>query len=353
MKRSIVNDEQVGNFLKRLGLSEPDVFDDIVERVLPRYTRPDSSSISANQHTADIQKILRALRADSEAGKRKVIQAAKITPFLKAVDQNGKSTFQKPVDIYFPTQELTEYFFGNADVWFLNETEGEEEWRELGVENKPRFKKIKIDLPWDERNRLRGDQGYTRDIETTDYKLDGIENFLSRFSEKKKPFDRYSLILWNFLLDHLKKSSHYRFYEGKYKWFYYHERSAIFDASWKKQLRSHAWLPKDGYDVPYFPRELRIVDLPDSFDRDDKLADLLRMKKDVVAILAEKAGIQAEDIEIMMRYPEKFQQWKAEIATLNDKPTFPTRPVSNSDRRQERLSEQLDDAAKKEGIRAT
>ena len=83
VKRSIANDGKVKDFLKRLGLSEPDVFDDIVRRILPKYTSPDVSSISQNEHAADIKKILRALRADSEAGKRKVMQATRQTPFLK------------------------------------------------------------------------------------------------------------------------------------------------------------------------------------------------------------------------------------------------------------------------------
>ena len=205
-----------------------------------------------------------------------------------------------------------------------------------------------IDLPWDERSRLRGNQGHTRDVETTDYELDGTNNFLSRFSEEMKPFDRYSLILWNFLLEHLKESSRYRFYEGEYTWFYYQERLTVFDATWKKQLRCHPWLPKNGDDVPHLPRELRIVDLPDSFNRDDKLADLLGMKKDVVAILAEKAGIQAEDIELMRQHPEEFQRWKATIVALNEKPIFPTRTVTNPERRQERLAQQLADAPEKE-----
>ena len=279
VKPSIANNGKVKDFLKRLGLSEPDVFDDIVRRILPKYMRPDASSISPSEHTADVQKILRALRADSEAGKRKVTQATKQTPFLRAVDLNDKTAFQKPENVYFPTQELTDYFFGTGGVWFLDETEGEEEWPRLGVESKPRFKKIAVDLPWDERSRLRGKQGHTRDIETTDYELDGINNFLSRVLEEKVLFGRYSLILWNFLLGHLKESSQYRFYEGEYKWFYYQERSAIFDATWKKQLRSNPWLPRNGADVPHLPGDLRVADLPDSFNRDDRLADLFGDEK--------------------------------------------------------------------------
>jgi hypothetical protein len=207
VKRSIASDDQVENFLKRLGLSEPDIFDEIVERVLPKYKKRDVSSIPQHEHKVDIQKILRAVGSDSEAGKKKVAQAARQTPFLKAIDQNNEGAFKRPIDIYFSTQELKDYFFGCPDVWFLDETDGKDEWREFGVENKPRFNKIRIDLSWDERSSLVGNQGHTRDIETIDYELDGIDNFLSRFSEGIQQLKQYSLIVWNFLLQHLKECS--------------------------------------------------------------------------------------------------------------------------------------------------
>lgn len=350
VKRSIVSEWKAKDFLKRLGLSEPDIFDDIVRLVLPKYKRPEASSISPNEHTVNIQKILRALCSDSEIGKKKVIQATSHTPFLKAVDQNGATEFKKPVDIYYPTQELKDYFLGTPNVWFLNEFEAEKEWYSIGIENKPRFNKIMVDLPYDERSRLRGNQGCTRNIETIDYELDGINNFLLKLSEKEKTFDKHSLILWNFLLRHFKESPPYPFYEGVYKWFYRQERAALFDPIWKKQLRSNAWLPKNGDDVPHLPSELRVVDLPDSFDCDDKLTDLLGMRKDVIATLAEKAGIQAEDIEFITQHPEEFRRLKDSFTARNDKTIFPTRTVEIPERRQERLAEQLTNAPEKEYV---
>ena len=69
VKRQIVENEQAADFLKRLGLSEPDVFDDIVDRVLPKYARTPAIPISSEEHAADIQKIFRAL-ASTLSGKK-------------------------------------------------------------------------------------------------------------------------------------------------------------------------------------------------------------------------------------------------------------------------------------------
>ena len=194
VKRAIASNEEARVFLERLGLSEPDVFDDIIMKVLPKYTRPDASEIPDHVHADDIRKILRALASDSESGKKKVKQAARNTACLNAVDHNGRTSFQKPSNVYLPTEKLKDYFGENSGVWFLNELEGKEEWRELGVENKPRFRKINALLTSQEKRNLRYPHGHTYDIETTDYILDGLDHFLSRFPKGKKQFERYSLI---------------------------------------------------------------------------------------------------------------------------------------------------------------
>lgn len=353
VKRSIASNEQAGDFLKRLGLSEPDVFDDIVERVLPKYSKNDAHLIPENEHAADILKIRRALTSDSEAGKKKVIEKAKQTPFLKAVDLAGNLAFKKPGDVYQETPDLRFYFSGSADVWFLSEEAltsitGTSVLSELGIAGKPRFRKIEVNLPWEERSRLRGNQGHTRDIETTDYDIDGLDNFLSRAPQDRRQLIRHSLIIWDSLLEHLKESPYYWFYEGEYRWFYYQERTAYFTATWKKRLRSCSWLPNYGGDGPSRPGEVSLGDLPDQFERNEKLADLLGMKKEVVSKLAQEAGIPVEDIDWIRRFPEEFRAWKEHIAALDKKPVFPTRTVSDRERRQERILEQLTDGPKKE-----
>ena len=358
VKREIASNEQARDFLKRLNLSEPDIFDDIVVKVLPKYIQPETDGkISDNDHKADIEKILRALRSDSESGKRKVAQKAKYTPFLRAVDQKGKTAFQKPSDIYFPTEKLKVYFGENADVWFLNESEGKDEWQKLGVENKPRFKKIKGSLSEKEKNRLRCDTGSTEDIEISDYKLDGLETFLSMFSEGTIQLESYSLILWDFLLTHLKERGSSRFYKGEYKWFYYRDKSASFDAHWQKQLHGYAWLPTNSDNVPHPPNELCIDDLPDSFNRDDELIDqlanLLEMKQDVIGKLAKEARVKLETLELVRQLekdPEKLEQVRKILSTKEASPkaVFSTSSVSDPVRREKKISKQYDDAPQKE-----
>lgn len=346
VKRSIASDEQAGNFLKRLGLSEPDVFDDIVERVLPKYSNSDLSSISETEHAADILKILRALTSDSETGKKRVIQKAKQTPFLRAIDRVGNWAFKKPGDVYQERPDLRLYFSGSNDVWFLSEetlasTTDTSVVSELGISRKPRFRRMQVDLSWEERSRLRGNQGHTRDIETIDYDIDGLNSFLSRVPQDSQQLIRHSLIIWGFLLEHLKGSSDYQFYEGQYEWFYYQERTAYFTATWKKRLRGCPWIPKYGSDGPFMPAEISLDELPDQFERSEKLADLLGMKKDIVAKLAEYAGVNQETIKLaqeLERYPDILKSVQEEIKRKYE---FPNPKGVDPERRKNKIIEEL------------
>ena len=120
VKRQIAADEQAAAFLKRLGLDEPDLFDDIVHRVLPKYAGP-TESISPDEHAADIQKIFRALSSDSETGKRKVIEEARKTPFLRASNCSGQIAYKKPSEVYRDDKALRLYFENLPRKWFIDE----------------------------------------------------------------------------------------------------------------------------------------------------------------------------------------------------------------------------------------
>lgn len=103
------------------------------------------------------------MTSDSEAGKKKVLQAAIKAPFLRAIDKDGNIAYKKSEELYLRTNELLLYFYGCQNVWFLDETEGEKIWIELGVAKKPRFKKLTITLSREEKSSLRGNNGHTRD----------------------------------------------------------------------------------------------------------------------------------------------------------------------------------------------
>ena len=75
------------------------------------------------------------------------------------------------------------------------------------------------------------------------------------------------------------------------------------------------WLP-DRQGNFHKPGELGLDDLPDTFQRNEKLADQLGMKKDVVAKLAEKVGVSQDAINIakeLERHPELLAEFRKRL----------------------------------------
>ena len=348
VKKQIVEDQHAVAFLKRLGLSEPDIFDDIVDRVLPKYTRPTVTSISLEDHAADIQKIFRALASDSEAGKRKVLTAAQITPFLRATNLNGQTSFKKPGEIYCDEPDLRLYF-ENGDAWFVDEAfsdakPDDDAWDSLGVARSPRRILFSDELP-------AGVSRYSTRGETIqNYKLDGFDNFLDTIS-KEDEFDekkRRSAILWRYMKD--RESS---YFSGWYTWFYYSHQGKSFDSHMLTRLRESEWVPTQDQALSK-PAGMAVGDLPEEFRDADELIKLLGILSDDLTEEnkklqhASELGVTLEDVEFLKQHPDDFQRWKTQLSQTVNRPTFPVGTSSDTARRQERLSNQWRELDEKE-----
>jgi hypothetical protein len=166
--------------------------------------------ISTEEHAADIQKIMRALASDSEGGKKRVIEAAKERPFIRATNLTGNTAFMKPTDIYCDTVELRRYFENAEEAWFANEatsgvTPVSDMWDRLGVERLPRRILFSGKLP----DAIRQDS--TRGETITNYSLDGFVNFMEVMGKTSNIEDRKarSITLWKFLEEHIRRDRNF------------------------------------------------------------------------------------------------------------------------------------------------
>ena len=361
VKREIVDNEQASGFLRRLGLSEPDVFDDIVERVLPKYSRQDVSSITPREHAMDIQKILRAMVSDSEAGKRKVLRAAKNAPFLRAVDRRGKVAFQKPGDIYVKDEDLQLYFSKATDVWFLDETSVDlppdaEAWANLGIALRPKRIPFSGGVPSNER------EYSTRQESIENYDLYGLDEFLEHLDDTLDINGRrkLSLVLWNYLREHLESNP--RFFKGRYEWFYYSPYTKYFDSRMLVRLRESAWIVTQDGNLEK-PSDITVSQLGEEFVGAGELIEILDIQQDSDQDISgeeknqlirtigfestDEAQKMAELARLLKAHGESPDAWIEKLKPRN-KPAFPTRISTNPDRQQERLAEQISDAPEKE-----
>ena len=102
----------------------------------------------------------------------------------------------------------------------------------LGIDDKPRRIKIESQLSSEEKQTLRGKDGWTRDSESYDFDIDGLTYFLDNNLTLEN-----ALLLWKFLLKRLKDlktHEHESFFQGQYCWFYYSDKTKPFAAKFLK-----------------------------------------------------------------------------------------------------------------------
>jgi len=340
----LIQDESARRFLTELGLPELDIVTEIIENVLPKYTSS-SPSVSFEEHKHDVETIQQAYKTDSHEKKQRLKDALQKTPFLLAqTPGSDRSAYRKPAELYLPDDILKMYFSGNLEVGCVSSVYEEsalEMFKGLGVSEGVRVSRKYPDhrgfITIEARHgrHERGLNGFDPEM-----RAEGLEYALASPSLEKSSF------VWNHIAVPNCSCVRGTVEKSSLKTFEDCSRKDSPSENFGRLLIDNSWLPgPDG--VFRKPSELRLDDLPEAFERNEKLADLLGMKRDIVAILAEKAGIPVENIELARRYPEEFQRWADNIAAQTSKPKFPTRPVANPERRKKQLTEQFNETQEK------
>lgn len=179
-----------------------------------------------------------------------------------------------------------------------------------------------------------------------DIRVDGFEYAIRNPSVEK------SKIIWNKIAakychcirGDIRISSHQNFSPDAS---IYRDKVPTISEKFGKLLIETAWLP-DKQGGFHKPGELSLDDLPESFQRDEKLAKQLGMKLDnATVVLAQKAGVKPEDIEFLKRNYREFEQWMRTQSGQKSKPEFPKEPAADFERRTAKVAEQINDAPKK------
>jgi len=362
VRRAIVKDEKALEFLKRLGLEEPDEVANVIENILPKYRGEGTGQIDDTEYESDLQAILRALATDSKQKREHLVSEAQRTPFIRAINAaSGNTCLKRPREVYLPTKDLLVYFAGNEQAWILSnssfqtlqETPIDEAWKiwvDLGVSDIPR--RIRHSRTPD------NVQEYsTRGTTTENYDLHGLETFLDRVESLDEASQRidHGKALWRLLVKGIERQPY--FMKGRYCWFYYSSRSKIFDADFVKILRNRAWLPtRDG--ICKKPSDAHLDELHPDLDQNEDLIRALAIGsgRDQVErcrlSVARSIGLDEEDLrlaELRRQYPEEFKSLicKLEAREASDT-SFPVKDIRNADRRRQRIRQQVREAPLKQ-----
>lgn len=294
-------------FLKSLGLTQPDPVDDVVRNVLPKY-QEDEVDMGDAEYEADIGRILNAFATDSKAQRDKLVTALRETPFVKAVDAGGQSKgFFDPGKVYLATERLKNLFAGVDGVVLVDDECGclrGEDVRELleacGATRYLQPISVSCHLLWEQKAEIRRRAGLERSTwerAIPDVTLRGLDALLARISamECNERRERAGL-LWDALAD-VENRRGSRTFVVDYTWGYSHEtKTATLDAAFVGQLNESKWVP--GPDDELHAPALVVFDTlgwkPNPF-----LQTKIRFKPPIIDQLALAAGIEPGVLDLL------------------------------------------------------
>ncbi|MFW5872061.1 MAG: sacsin N-terminal ATP-binding-like domain-containing protein [bacterium] len=407
VKSNIFDADEAVEFLKKIGLVEPDQFSDLIEFVLPKYDN-EQKQINLKENIHDLEKIwicfneefkgdISTLRSKLKILWRKknlqtdyidtiskekleggllrgfVIIILQSSQILRAVNATSKEvSYKAPKDVYANMPILHKYFEKNSNIWFISHEYGESYkilFEMLGIKSSPKIFKKNSDsngyviIQNHYGLHKRGLNGFDPDI-----KVEGLDFAISSLTFEKSEF------IWNNIAIPNASCIQGEIEEATNKNYNKSTKSSVF-SNFGRLLMSSNWLP--GNNTWCKPSELSLEDLPDSFTRDEKLADLLGMKKpeieqalDLVIegdhdlkqlIIAYKEGSEAKRRNLLKQIKQETQEKPApsfceglanlarsqrgNLATFQQRgPSQETYPVNNPERYQDKCNEAVANA---------
>jgi hypothetical protein len=314
VRRAVADHSGARRFLEALGFAEADVLAEVIDHVLPRYAGADAATLSAAQHDADLELVARALAGASPAERDRLLGRLADTAFLVGENAGtGENLMKRPGELYQRSRALEIFFAGNPDAWFAADRYGPwlAQLRAMGVRDAVRpSARPADDLGYvviaDEFARHeRGIAGFDPDA-----RLDGLDYALEHPSLQRSEF------VWNVLL-----APNRQLIAGVVE---RSVRMGFADASRESALSAigaaavaAAWLPSKEGNF-YRSAEIDIADLPETFARDDGLAEALGMTKQVIDQASRQLGFPPGFLRGLSRHPDLVEAVQRELASREE-----------------------------------
>lgn len=311
IRRAVCATPEARDFLRSLGITEPDPVDDVIWNVLPKYREEEVDvDVDVDAYAADIERIRAAFSTDSVIQKEKLRSALRETPFVMVVDAgDGKGYVAKPGDIYIATDRLKQLFAGVADIFIVDDAYDSlrgEEVRDLlvacGASRYLSPEPITSGLTEAQKVQVRKEAGLERaswESQPEDFTIRGLTQLL-QLLPALQPEDAKTRarLLWDSLAD-LEARGTVAFY-GSYRWGYFHEtKTDRFDANFIRTLNQVAWVPDANGKL--VPPGLVVFDTlgwkPNPF-----LLTKIAFKPPIIDQLAKEAGIDPAALDLLRRY---------------------------------------------------
>ena len=306
--RSVCSTAKSLEFLKALGLTDPDAVDDVVRNIIPKYKK-ETVEGDGDEYEADLKRILNAFGTQHRGQRDKLIAGLKEASFVMSVDtRDGGQYVSKPGEVYLATERLKELFAGVAGVMLVDDSYSclkGEDIRELleacGVTRGLTPESVTCELTPEDLRGLRTKAGYeamTWENPPKDHTLRGLPELLAFLPgldvEGKR---KRTKLLWEALRE-VDQRLRAGAFSGSYSWTYYQPRSATFDAAFVRQLNTTAWVP-DAEGSLQRPEFVVFESL--GWEENPVLTSKIRFKPPIIDQLALEAGIEPKVLEMLKK----------------------------------------------------
>jgi hypothetical protein len=309
MRSSVCSTEAAREFLRSLGLTEPDPVDDVVRNVLPKY-RETKVSITDADYEADIGRILKAFATDSKVQREKLIAALRDTTFVRVIDAGDSSKWRsKPGNVYLATDRMKELFAGITQVFLVDDSykslRGEDVRELLEACGATRYLQpvtVASAFTSEQLRQMRlgaGGESLSWAEPIEDRTLRGLDQLLAALPKLDSDGrTRKPILLWD-ALDELEDRRGTGVFWSTYVWHYYRSRHATtFDIAFIRDLNATAWVPDRNGDLqrPEFVLFDTLGWKPSPF-----LQSKIHFKPPIVETLAREAGIEPGVLDLLKK----------------------------------------------------
>lgn len=321
VRPSVCETAEARSFLETLGIREPDLVDDVLKNVVPKY-RIHGRVVNDDEYESDISRIVRAIASDSTSQRKRLVKQLRGTPFVRSVGSgSSERSYASPRDLYLPTKKLKQLFEGIDIVRFiddgydcLHKEEVQDLLESCGATSY--LKPIRDDtaLTLEEKRQIRHRDGSTREEAINNWNLLGLDALLERlpFLAGDQRSERAEM-LWQFLTELVHRGRRECFL-GTYEYHYYAWQSRTFPSQFVKRLNESPWIPNEDSNLS-LPRSVSFTDL--GWEADDFLLSQIEFmppRSPAVANLAREYGLEPDILDLIRDKKittERLREWLA------------------------------------------
>lgn len=308
VRSAVCSSADARSFLITLGLTEPDLVDDVMLNLLPKY---EQDEVSLADYAADIARIQQAFGTDSVVQREKLRLALRNTSFVVSVHAGDDQRYRsKPGDVYIATDRLRQLFTEVPYVYLVDAEQDclrGEEVREL-LESCGALRYLRPTSPppepyWSDRLKaLRlsaghpETSGYSDRVE--DWSLLGLPELLE-VMPTLKPEQRIerARLIWESLGD-LEERRGRGVFEGSYSWTHNGKYATSFPAAFLRTLNEAAWVPDASGDL--VPPNLVLFESL-GWRANPFLLSKISFKPPIIDQLAKEAGIDPASLDLLRK----------------------------------------------------